>query len=91
MSVQLITYDLRRPGQDYSGLHSAIRTLGAWWHCVESVWVVKTPLGSAQVLDRLRSHIDANDSLVVTALGGDWATIGLTDDCANWFRTNLAA
>ena len=87
MAVQVISYDLRRPGQDYAGLFDAIKTLGAWWHCLESVWIVKTSLTSAQIRDALRPHLDANDSLLVAALAGDWATLGLSSD---WFRRNLA-
>lgn len=44
-------------------------------------------LDDAQIRDALRPHLDANDSLLVAALAGDWATLGLSSD---WFRRNLA-
>ena len=91
MLVQCISYDLRTPGQDYAGLFEAIKSLGTWWHCLESVWLVRTSLTSGQIRDALRPHIDANDALLVAVLGGGWATCGLTGDCSNWLRNNLAS
>jgi hypothetical protein len=91
MSVQMISYDLRRPGQDYPGLFDAIKALGPSWHCLESIWLVNTTLASAQVRDALRSHLDANDSLLVAALEGNWAALGLSRNCTDWLRQFLAA
>lgn len=90
MSVQIISYDLRVPGQDYTGLFDAIKALGPWWHCLESVWLVNTPLAGAQVCDALRGHVDANDLLMVAALSGNWATLGLSGKCTDWLRAHLA-
>lgn len=91
MSVQFVTYDLRRPGQDYAGLFDSIKALGSWWHCLESVWLVKTHLTSGQVRDALHTHIHSTDSLTVAELSGNWATLGLEEDCVAWLRNNLAA
>jgi hypothetical protein len=91
MPVQVVSYDLRRPGQDYTGLFDAIKAIGPSWHCLESVWLVNTPMGSGQVRDTLNPHIDANDSLLVAALGGNWATLGLSKNCTDWLRQFLAA
>src|SRR5438552_10153985 len=91
LAVQFISYDLRRPGQDYAGLFDTIEALGPSWHCLESVWLVNTPLASAQVRDALHGHLDANDSLLVAALSGNWATLGLAGNCTDWLRKFLAA
>jgi hypothetical protein len=90
LAVQLISYDLRRPGRDYAGLFDAIKELGLWWHCLESVWLVKTSLTSGEIRDMLRPHLHANDALLVAALSGSWATLGLSGDCNDWLRDNLA-
>jgi hypothetical protein len=88
--AQLISYDLRKPGRDYAKLFAAIQSIGAaWWHCLESAWIVKTSLTSAQVRDQLRSHVDANDKVLVTALGGDWESLGLDENCNAWLHENL--
>lgn len=90
MAVQLITYDLRKPGQDYTRLFAAIEALGTWWHCLESVWLVRTSMTSTQVRDALRPCLDANDSLMVAGLNGNWATFGLGGDCTDWLHANVA-
>jgi|HubBroStandDraft_5_1064220.scaffolds.fasta_scaffold264945_3 hypothetical protein len=89
MSIRLITYDLREQDKDYPGLFDAIKKLGSWWHCLESVWLVRTDQSSAQVRDALSSHLKMNDSLMVTGLTGNWATLGLNKDCTEWLRLNL--
>lgn len=47
--VYLVTYDLKQPGQDYSGVHEAIKSCGAWWHFLESTWLVDTHLTADQI------------------------------------------
>jgi hypothetical protein len=42
MSALLITYDLNSPGRKYDALHDEIKALGAWWHYMESTWIVVT-------------------------------------------------
>jgi hypothetical protein len=32
MSALLISYDLRKPGQNHDKLYEKIKELGAWWH-----------------------------------------------------------
>ena len=91
MAVQMISYDLRKPGRNYDDLYKAIKAIGTWWHCLESVWLVKTNSTSGDIRTQLQQFIDVNDDLVVFGLNGNWATYGLSDDCNNWLRNNLAA
>ncbi|WP_407353295.1 hypothetical protein [Luteimonas sp. R10] len=91
MAVQLISYDLRKPGRNYDDVYEAIKKIGTWWHCLESVWLVKTNSSSGDIRNHLKQFIDKNDDLVVFGLNGNWATYGLSDDCNNWLRNNLAA
>ena len=44
MGTLLIGYDLDKPDQDYSDLIAAIKKLGAWWHHLDSTWLVKSDL-----------------------------------------------
>jgi len=92
MAVQLISYDLLKPGQEYTDLFDAIKSVGTkWWHCLESVWLVETALASSQLRDTLRSYVDSNDKILVVALEGNWATLGLTPKCNKWLQENLAS
>lgn len=89
MAKQLISYDLSKPGRNYDELYEAIKAIGTWWHCLESVWIVVTDLTSGQVRDRLKPYIDGNDKLAVFKLEGDWATYGLETTCNDWLRNNM--
>lgn len=65
----LISYDLISPGKEYKNLHDAIKGLSTtWWHCLESVWIIKTSSGAVAIRDSLSKHIDQNDKLLVVLL-----------------------
>lgn len=87
--IYLITYDLRFPGRDYSDLFAAIKSLGAWWHYLGSVWLVAPTNQTtvANISELLRGHIDKNDSLYVTTIGPNndgW----LPKDAWDWIRNH---
>lgn len=52
--AKLISYDLKQPGRNYDDLYEAIKTLGDWWHCLESVWIVKSPKSPLEIAFRNR-------------------------------------
>jgi hypothetical protein len=67
-----ISYDLKRSGQDYSGLYKAIKSCGSWWHYLQSTWLVDTDRTAADIWNRLSSHIDENDSILIVNIGSDY-------------------
>lgn len=69
--VYLISYDLNRPGQDYSGLHTEIKNNSTWWHFLDSTWLIYTYEKADQIVKRLEPHIDKNDFLLVIDVGND--------------------
>ena len=88
--VYLISYDLRRPGQDYKTLHDAIKAYGNWAKPLESLWLIDTAQSAQQIYDRLRPHMDDNDSLLITSIGRDrqgW----LSQEIWNWLNGRMAA
>jgi hypothetical protein len=89
MTVQLISYDLRVPNGDYTGLFEELKALGKSWHCLESVWLVQTGFSCKQIRDRLSRHLRANDKLLVAPMAGGWSTWGLSDECNKWLQDNL--
>lgn len=87
MSTKLIAYDLNRPGQNYDELIAAIKKLGAWWHHLDSTWLVKSNLSTKQIRDQLRSYVDAGDELLVVNVTGDarsWT--GFNARGSNWIK-----
>ncbi|WP_413806322.1 hypothetical protein [Streptomyces sp. OE57] len=85
----IIGYDLNRPGQDYGSLQEAIKTLGTWWHHLDSTWIVATSKTTIQVRDGLKKHIDVNDELLVVELTGVGAWCGFPASGSEWLKKNL--
>lgn len=71
-----ITYDLKSPGQNYKALHDAIKSLGDWYHPLESSWFVSTTLSPDAVSGSLRPKLDANDLIFVARVH--------RNQCAGW-------
>ncbi|AIY19570.1 SinR family protein [Pimelobacter simplex] len=87
MSTKLIAYDLNAPGQNYDALIDAIKGLGAWWHHLDSTWLVKTGVSASDIRDRLAKHIDSGDELLVVDVTGDArAWRGFDDRGSKWLK-----
>jgi hypothetical protein len=89
MSVTLIGYDLRKPGQDYTSLFDEIKSLGEWWHCLDSTWMVKTTLTVEQIRDRLHRTMDQTDQLLVITVDAPAAWYLTNPICSNWLKEKL--
>jgi hypothetical protein len=88
MACKLISYDLDED-DDYEELYEAIRDLGTWWTCLESVWIVDTSDSVSDIRDELKSHIGSDDEIAVFKLSGAWASKGLSEDCSDWLYEHL--
>lgn len=67
MSVLLVTYDLQKPGQDYSGFHDVIKK-NAWAKLSESSYAVDTTDSPQTLYNKLDPHMDTNDQVYVITL-----------------------
>ena len=76
----LLTNDLNRPVQNYSGLIAALRSSGAVQIAL-STWLLSTSENAAQTRDRYQRHTDGNDSVFVCAVG-NWAYGGIMNTSA---------
>jgi len=67
--VYLITYDLNKPGKDYTTLYGALRKYNYIRdNGLDSVWFVSTSWTASQIYEHLRHHLDASDKLFITQL-----------------------
>ena len=90
MAMMLISYDLNAPGRDYDGLLDALEGFGAYWHCLDSLWLVETRMSISQVRDSLWMHMDRSDELLVLDVTGAPASwIGFSQECGDWLKDNL--
>ncbi len=70
-----VSYDLKAPNRDYTGLYESLKATQRWWHYLESTWILLTDETPDQIWARLQSHVDANDRLVI---------IEVRDNCQGW-------
>lgn len=87
-----ISYDLKAPGRDYTPLYTAIKGVGsAWWHYLQSTWIVDVPNGTAlsEVNERLRCHLDQNDRLLVSKLTSPYYDGWLPRDAWDWIKARV--
>jgi hypothetical protein len=67
--VLIINYALKNKYKDYSPLYKAIQDCGAWWHFMDSTWIVYTAHSANTVSQHLQQFIDTNtDYLFVCRL-----------------------
>jgi len=87
--VHVVTYDLHKPGRDYTPVHEYLKRFD-WWHCFESTWLVQTSKSAATIRDDLAGLIDSNDDVfVLTFETKGWASWGLSTNCNDWLKTHL--
>ena len=86
MYTYLISYDLMKSGQDYSGLIKKIKELGTWWHCLDSTFIIKSNSNAVTIRDTLKYYIDNNDKILVVRLQGEGAWSNFDYNCAKWLE-----
>jgi hypothetical protein len=91
MATILIAYDIHpSAGEAYDQLIVAIKTLGAWWHHLETIWIVKSSYTPADVKNRLQPLVGHDDQLLVVDISGDTAEwLGINDSGAKWLTDNV--
>ena len=83
-----ISYDLKTPGQDYSRIISEIKTLGSWAKILESLWFVSTNLSINDVVSKIKTKIDYNDSfIVIDAKNNNASWNNLNNETANFIKS----
>jgi len=89
MKTHLISYDLDKPGQDYTGIIARLKELGAV-KVLYSEWVLRHTASAAEIRDDLQRFIDASDMLLVVVLTGEaaWTKLMISD---NAFKQSIGA
>ncbi|BEA52155.1 MULTISPECIES: hypothetical protein [Enterobacteriaceae] len=88
MSVYCVSYDLNQAGQNYNALYDELKKSPGWCHPLDSTWLISTGETAQQLSDRLRRHLDNNDTLLVIGVTKEYAG-WLTQDTWDWMRTDI--
>lgn len=87
MSLFLLTYDLRQPGQDYDKLTDAIKALDSN-HIMQSVWLIKTDMERTDLFNRLHGLITKNDEMALVEIKGQ-PSAALDSDKYEWLKKRM--
>lgn len=87
MPVLLVTYDLNKPGQDYSDLLKTIKGY-AYAKLSESSYAILTDKSPQTIYDQLKPTIDKNDNLYVINLKRPYSGQG-PQEVNNWLEKRL--
>jgi hypothetical protein len=93
MATLLIAYDIHPPKEDaHDDLIKAIQSLGAWWHHLETIWIVQCAHAPGEIRDRLKSYVGIDDQLLVIDISGDTAGwVGVNDIGSKWLEQKIQA
>jgi len=86
MNKYLITYDLKNKSHNYNDLYLSIKSLGSWWHYLDSTWIIKTNLNSAQIWNFLGRHITTVDHMLIVKIEPNDKFGWLPQDAWNWLN-----
>ncbi|MBI5034515.1 MAG: hypothetical protein HZB51_28665 [Chloroflexi bacterium] len=87
MSVLLVTYDLKKPGQDYADFLKVIRDY-PYARLSESSYAIATTESPTAVYNKLRPYQDDNDQLYIVNLKSPWMGYG-PKKVNEWLDSNL--
>ena len=91
MATILIAYDIHpSTGDAYERITDAIRSLGEWWHHLETTWLVKTDHTPTQIRDFLKKYVGSDDQLLIVEVSLDAAAwFGVNDIGSRWLEASL--
>ncbi len=81
----MISYDLNKKDKNYEELYGAIKSYETWWHQLTSSWLIDTQEDAAAIFNKLKPHIDTDDTLLVIRVTKDYNG-WLTDKAWEWIR-----
>jgi hypothetical protein len=87
MTSLLVTYDLKKPGQDYKEFYDVIKSY-SWARLSESSYAIDTEESPKTVYDKLSPYIDVNDQVFIIGLRPSWYGHA-SEQLYQWLRTHL--
>jgi hypothetical protein len=89
MNTIQVNYDLKQPGRNYAAVEKYIKSHDSWAHALESLWLIRTNKGVAQVRDEMREHVDRNDRVLVFNVTGDAWGSNWTGEVPDWLKSHM--
>lgn len=87
MAILLVTYDLNKPGQDYSDFHKTIKAYN-WAKLSESSYAIETNENPQSIYNKLVPHMDKNNQVYVITLKSPYWGLG-PQEANDWLKQRL--
>jgi hypothetical protein len=87
-SVYSISYDLAR-NRDHSEFYEILQSLDAWWHYLESTWLVATDKTAEELWALVKPYVGSNDRMLIICVN-EQCSGWLPDEAWDWIKENLA-
>ncbi|WP_367330240.1 SinR family protein [Sphingobacterium multivorum] len=87
--VYVVSYDLNKSGQDYVGLYGELKKSQAYWHYLDSTWLIYTGESANELYDRKGEHIDKNDLALVIEVRRNYQG-WLPEKAWEWIRQHVS-
>lgn len=84
--VYIITYDLKKIGQDYNALYKKIISLGQTCHALQNLWLLDTNYTPDIICESLKTVIDQNDYVFVAQLYKGSYSGYISTEAVNWLN-----
>jgi len=86
--VYLITYDLNTQGKDYNALYERIKSLGEYFHPLESVWFLQSDIDVDTIVEQLRTAMNDKDHILIVEITGQKRQGWLPKTAWEWLKTH---
>ena len=73
----------------FESLYSGLKTLGPWWHYLDSTWIIKTDMNSSQIWNVLAYHILSTDYLLIVKIENSDKWGWLPPDAWGWLNSQM--
>jgi hypothetical protein len=74
------------PGQ-VRRLIDYLKSLGTWWHCLDSTWLVVTDMSPKELAEKLKALLGpADELLVIDVTDNQWASYGFNAEGNDWLQ-----
>jgi hypothetical protein len=87
MTVLLVTYDLNKPGQDYSEFIATFKKY-PWAKLSESSYAIDTSKSPSAIYEELEPYTDEGDHVYIIKLSNPWMGYG-PKKVNSWLDDNL--
>ncbi len=90
MTDYVVSYDLKKPGQNYQPLWDELARLGAH-RTLESLWLLNVKNTSKEIVDHLKKFVDANDAIWALELTSNYYYANAKAGTNDWINKNPPA